>query len=157
MEANKHEWYAKLLVKLRRIEAGEMQLSDYIAEVEGKLAEVDDTLHRHYMVREPERKPIQVAIVGEGEYWSAMKRVILGKFEKESIPMQMVEFPQEIPEIKRDMMDKLRKDIEKDKSFLIKSSPIIAEPLIYTGDGSLPSKRAQRRKKEREMKKRKRR
>lgn len=157
MESNKHVWYNKLLVKLRQIEAGELQLADYIAEVEGKLAEVDDSLHAHYMLREPEKKSLQVILIGSGHGGLAMESIIMANnADIESIPMQMVELPQEIPEIKRDMMDKLRKDIEKDKSFLIKSSPVIAEPLIYSGDLTIPSKRAQRRKKEREMKKRKR-
>lgn len=154
MEANKHEWYAKLLVKLRKIEAGKLQLADYITEVERKLAVVEDFLQGHYMQREPEKKTIKVAIVGEGEHCSAMEKVILGRFEKESIPMQMVELPDVLQHIRRDMMVRLNEDIEKEVTFLIKSSPIIAEPLIYTGDLQIPSKRAQRRKKEREMKKR---
>jgi hypothetical protein len=108
------------------------------------------------MRRYPERKPIQLAIVGEGEHCSAKEKVILGRFEKESIPMQMVELPDVLHHIRRDILVGLNEDIEKEYTFLIKSSPIMAEPMIYTGEQSVPSKRAMRRKKEREMKKRKR-
>lgn len=37
MEQKKKEWYSKLLVKLKRIESGELSVIEYISEVEEKL------------------------------------------------------------------------------------------------------------------------
>jgi hypothetical protein len=162
MEANKHEWYAKLLVKLKRIEAGELQLADYIDEVEGKLAEVDDFLQGHYMRREPEKKSLSldeminpepkekmIALVGSGYTSKEMTRILLEQKGNENFPFQ-------ICNVDKEFHEGLQAEIiKKWNSLPIKADPITVDLLYYTGDPErMTSIRVMRRKKDKEIKKR---
>jgi hypothetical protein len=46
MTGDEKIWYGKLLAKLKKIELGDMQLSDYISEIEGKIEEKIEVKHQ---------------------------------------------------------------------------------------------------------------